>query len=144
MSLASARDLFASRGCSRRRSHEAARALTALARPAEPAWDTKSYRRAEDPFGREPMLPTLANPIQLWAGEPQPVPFVPSNDISTFSILDTGKVYGAWWTSFQHTVSVTSGGTSDIEGPRRGSLVLRWVGVRCRAGRVPPPRLHSQ
>jgi hypothetical protein len=52
-------------------------------------WDTKNYPRTGDPFGREPMLPTLANPMQLWAGEPQPLPFVSSNDISTFSILDT-------------------------------------------------------
>ncbi len=53
-------------------------------------WDQANYARTDDPFGREPMAPTLANPMQLWAGETLPVPSVSSNDISTFTILDTG------------------------------------------------------
>lgn len=62
---------------------------TGLFAPDSP-WDKANYPRTDDPFGRQPVYPTLANPMQLWAGEPQPVPFVSSNDISTFSILDTG------------------------------------------------------
>lgn len=57
---------------------------------ADSPWDTSNCARTDDPFGREPMFPTLANPMHLWAGEPQPVPFVTSDDISTFTILDTG------------------------------------------------------
>ena len=57
---------------------------------ADSPWDTSNYARTDDPFGREPMFPTLANPMHLWAGEPQPVPFVASDDISTFTIPDTG------------------------------------------------------
>jgi hypothetical protein len=35
-------------------------------------------------------MPTLANPMVLFEGEPQPVPFVCSNSVTTFTILDTG------------------------------------------------------
>jgi hypothetical protein len=57
---------------------------------ADSPWDVTNYPRTDDPHGRVPQFPTLANPMQLWDGEPQPVPFVSSNDISTFSVLDTG------------------------------------------------------
>jgi hypothetical protein len=53
-------------------------------------WNVANYPRTDDPHGRLPQLPTLANPMQLWDGDPLPVPFVASNDISTFSVLDTG------------------------------------------------------
>ena len=53
-------------------------------------WNVANYPRTDDPHGRPPQWPTLANPMQLWDGEALPVPFVASNDISTFSVLDTG------------------------------------------------------
>jgi hypothetical protein len=53
-------------------------------------WNTANYPRTNDPHDRAPQFPTMANPMQLWGGEAQPVPFVSSNDISTFSVLDTG------------------------------------------------------
>ncbi len=62
---------------------------TGLFAPDSP-WNTANYPRTDDPHGRPPQFPTLANPMQLWDGTDQPVPFVASNDISTFSVLDTG------------------------------------------------------
>jgi hypothetical protein len=53
-------------------------------------WNTANYARTNDPHARTPIAPNLANPMQLWAGQTLPVPFVASNDISTFSVLDTG------------------------------------------------------
>lgn len=53
-------------------------------------WDPGNYPRVGDPHGREPIMPTLANPMVLFEGEPEPVPFVCSNNITTFTILDTG------------------------------------------------------
>ncbi|MEO0997635.1 MAG: metallophosphoesterase, partial [Pseudomonadota bacterium] len=52
-------------------------------------WNPDNYPRTGDPHGRQPIMPTLANPMVLFEGEPEPVPFVCSNNISTFSILDT-------------------------------------------------------
>jgi hypothetical protein len=57
---------------------------------ANSPWNLANYPRTDDPHGRAPQFPTLANPMQLWGGEALPVPFVASNDISTFSVLDTG------------------------------------------------------
>jgi hypothetical protein len=53
-------------------------------------WNMANYARTEDPHARTPIQPNLANPMQLLAGQTLPVPFVASNDISTFSVLDTG------------------------------------------------------
>ena len=53
-------------------------------------WDPDNYPRVDDAHGREPILPTLANPMVLFEGEPEPVPFVCSNNVTTFTILDTG------------------------------------------------------
>lgn len=52
-------------------------------------WNTANYPRTGDPHDRPAIFPSLANPMELWAGAGQPLPFVASNDISTFSILDT-------------------------------------------------------
>lgn len=57
---------------------------------ADSPWNVANYPRVDDPHGRVPAFPSLFNPMQTWGGEPQPVPFVSSNDISTFTILDTG------------------------------------------------------
>lgn len=52
-------------------------------------WDPDNYPRTNDAQDRLPLYPTQANPMMLFEGEPEPVPFVCSNNISTFSILDT-------------------------------------------------------
>ena len=45
------------------------------------------YVAQGDPNGLEPMMPTIA-PLQNESG--QPLPYIASNDITAFSILDTG------------------------------------------------------
>jgi hypothetical protein len=57
--------------------------------PALSRWDADNYARTDDPQGREPILPTLANPMVMFEGEPAPVPFVCSNNVTVFTILDT-------------------------------------------------------
>ena len=57
--------------------------------PGISRWDPDNYAGVDDPHGRQPILPTLANPMVVFDDEPDPVPFVCSNKISTFSILDT-------------------------------------------------------
>jgi len=53
-------------------------------------WDPAYYPPVDDPHGRDPIFPTLANPMVLFEGEPADVPFVSSNNVTVFSILDTG------------------------------------------------------
>lgn len=53
-------------------------------------WILENYPRQDDPHGRPALFPSLMNPMQVFGGEPNPVPFVADNNISTFSILDTG------------------------------------------------------
>jgi hypothetical protein len=45
------------------------------------------YAATDDPNGLKPMMPTLA---PLMGEDNQPLPYVASNDITVFSILDTG------------------------------------------------------
>jgi ketosteroid isomerase-like protein len=52
-------------------------------------WNPLNYPRTDDPHGRKPILPTLAHPMVLFEGAPEPVPFVCSNNVTTFSVLDT-------------------------------------------------------
>jgi hypothetical protein len=46
------------------------------------------YAATGDPNGLKPVMPTLA---PLLGEDKQPLPYVASNDITTFSILDTGS-----------------------------------------------------
>lgn len=55
----------------------------------EPRWNADNYPPVNDPHGREPIYPTLANPMMEFEGEPE-LPFVSSNNVTVFSILDTG------------------------------------------------------
>ena len=57
--------------------------------PGVSRWDADNYARLDDSHGRKPEMPTLANPMMLFEGEPQPVPFVCSNNVTTFTVLDT-------------------------------------------------------
>lgn len=52
-------------------------------------WNPANYPRLDDPHGRAMIMPTLANPMVIFAGEPAPVPFVCSNNISVFTILES-------------------------------------------------------
>jgi len=67
----------------------AGRARTAL------TWNPTDYPTNGEPFGREMMQPTLVNPMRTmdrrtvaWAE--QDLPFVASNNLTTFSIFDSG------------------------------------------------------
>ena len=51
-------------------------------------WDLLNYPALGDPQGREIIGPTIANPMADLLGT-QPYPFVSSNDVTAFSILDT-------------------------------------------------------
>jgi hypothetical protein len=57
-----------------------------------PRWNPDNYPRANDPHGRAPIYPTLANPMMDYEGQPE-LPFVSSNNVTVFSILDTGTGY---------------------------------------------------
>jgi hypothetical protein len=50
--------------------------------------DPRNYKEIGDPNGLEPILPTIS-PLSNDRGKPQP--YIDSNDITVFSILDTGK-----------------------------------------------------
>lgn len=54
----------------------------------ELTWDASDYPRVGDPHGREPIMPTDFNPLGAWT-EDGNQPFMCSNDITAFSILDT-------------------------------------------------------
>lgn len=49
----------------------------------------ENYPPADDPHGREPIMPSIANPMVEFGVSKEPVPFVCDNGISTFSVLDT-------------------------------------------------------
>lgn len=52
-----------------------------------PPWDPANYTAVGDPAGLEPVMPSVA-PLIDAQGRPQP--YVASNDVTVFSILDTG------------------------------------------------------
>lgn len=52
-----------------------------------PPWDASNYTAVGDPNGLEPIVPTVA---PLTGADGAPLPYVTSNDVSVFSILDTG------------------------------------------------------
>jgi hypothetical protein len=60
-----------------------------IAQPDSP-WDPADYARTGDPHGREPIMPTLANPMRELEGTSQDLPFVDSNNVTAFTIFDTG------------------------------------------------------
>ncbi len=53
-------------------------------------WNPDNYPRVGDPHGRRAILPTLAQPMMMIGEAAEPVPFVCSNNLTTFTILDTG------------------------------------------------------
>lgn len=55
----------------------------------ELTWDASDYLRTGDPHGRKPIMPSDFNPLGAWT-EDGDLPFMCSNDITAFSILDTG------------------------------------------------------
>lgn len=52
-------------------------------------WNAANYPLRDDPQGREPIFPTVFNPMQEIVGEPEPLPFVCSDRLTTFTILDS-------------------------------------------------------
>jgi hypothetical protein len=59
-----------------------------LARPNS-RWNPADYARTGDQHGRRPEMPTLFNPMREMEGTAEPMPFVDSNNVTVFSILDT-------------------------------------------------------
>jgi hypothetical protein len=57
----------------------------------EPRWNPADYPRAGDPHGREPIMPTLFNPMREMEGADQDWPFIDSNNVTAFTIFDTGS-----------------------------------------------------
>lgn len=51
--------------------------------------DAADHPRTGDPQGRAPMMPTVFNPMQDLGESPDPLPFVCSNRLSAFSVLDS-------------------------------------------------------
>lgn len=60
-----------------------------LAKGDASLYDPRNYPLTGDPHGREPIFPNLAHPEMIFGEESGPVPYVCSNNISVFSILDT-------------------------------------------------------
>jgi len=54
--------------------------------PPAPGWTPEFYSAFGDPYGLEPITPTV-NPVRDAEGRPQP--FLSSNEITVFTILDT-------------------------------------------------------
>lgn len=57
--------------------------------PNDPRYDASNYAPTGDPHGLEPVMPTEFAPMTDEAGNP--LPCVASNDLTVFSILDTGE-----------------------------------------------------
>lgn len=51
-------------------------------------WDARAYPRFGEAHGRKPIAPSEANPMAHFEGR-EAFPFVASNDVTCFSILDT-------------------------------------------------------
>ena len=65
-------------------------APTALTSVTGVTWNQDDYPREGDPHDRVMFTPTLRQPMVELAGATNAVPFVASNDITAYSILDTG------------------------------------------------------
>jgi hypothetical protein len=55
--------------------------------PTEAPWDPDNYVLQGDPNGLEPIVPTVR---PFTDGDDTPLPYLSSNDVTAFSILDTG------------------------------------------------------
>jgi Calcineurin-like phosphoesterase len=53
-------------------------------------WNPADYPTHGEPHGRPMIQPTLVNPMKSLEGRPEDLPFVASNLLTSFSILDTG------------------------------------------------------
>lgn len=56
--------------------------------PTGPPWDKNNYTPQGDKGGLKPIMPSIVAPQR--AADGSPLPFVASNDLTVFSILDTG------------------------------------------------------
>jgi hypothetical protein len=65
------------------------RSFRASLASGEHPWDAKDYPEFGEPYGRTPIYPTEFNPMVEMAGAKSEVPFLCSNDLTAFSILDT-------------------------------------------------------
>lgn len=52
-------------------------------------WDPADYASFNDPHGRVPAYPTIFNPMREMDGAERDLPYVASNNITVFSVLDT-------------------------------------------------------
>ncbi len=52
-------------------------------------WNPADYPTHGEPHGRDMMMPSIFNPMQAMEGRPEAVPFVASNQLTAFTILDT-------------------------------------------------------
>lgn len=64
-----------------------------LATP-ESRWNPANYAPADDPHGRAPIFPTMANPMREFGETAEDVPFVSSNNITVFTYIDTSMEGG--------------------------------------------------
>lgn len=53
-------------------------------------WNAADYPTFGEPQGRQMVMPTIVNPMRQLEGRPQDLPFVASNVLTAFSIIDTG------------------------------------------------------
>jgi 3',5'-cyclic AMP phosphodiesterase CpdA len=60
-----------------------------LTEPDSP-WNFRDYPSFNDPHNRKPIYPTIFNPMREMDGAERDVPYVASNNITVFSVLDTG------------------------------------------------------
>jgi hypothetical protein len=63
---------------------------SAIDDPDDTRYDGENYPRWDDPHGREAVFPNLLNPEQASGEDENAVPYVCSNRVSVFTILDTG------------------------------------------------------
>lgn len=56
-----------------------------------PRWNPDNYASTGDPQGRMPIQPTEFNPESELDGADRDLPFLSSNDVTAFTILDTGE-----------------------------------------------------
>lgn len=57
--------------------------------PGVSRWNPANYPLRGDPERRQPIYPTVFNPVKDILGEPAPLPFVGSKRLTTFSIRDS-------------------------------------------------------
>jgi hypothetical protein len=79
-----------------------------------PIGDQAEYAATGDPNGLEPVIPTVA---PLLGDDNQPLPYIASNDITVFTILDTGTgtVSSYRFDTRKAKLSPKDSPTSDVE-----------------------------